>query len=200
MDDPDRGIGRTTKQMREAPQGALYIVHDGATHAFKRQADDHGLDLMVRAQGWLDNHYNWIGSEFTGVVVDHACKLTARQSRALEDMRPYVRSVALDGERFTVDVGKDRIDITGPVPEPLDFHDFAVVQMKATETIQLAKSEVFHSVQLSDAGKEVFRFSHDGVLTVDWAALRAMKDRFDEGCRDWPVIWAAALWTARNSM
>lgn len=57
----------------------------------------------------------------------------------------------------------------------------------------------FHAVTLSDASKEVFRFSSEGALFADWAALRAMKDRFDAGCRDWPVIWAAAIWTARNS-
>ncbi len=83
MIDTDRGTGRTTKQMKDAPIGAIYVsCHASATnydrclaHKLKR------TDLKVVEPSWLD--HGWYGKILTGIVIDHAAHLTERQQDSL---------------------------------------------------------------------------------------------------------------------
>lgn len=74
-----RGEGTTTKQMLEAPQGAVFVwVNHHFDHP-KYLAKKHGReDLRIVSPSWFDD-YRWAGLELTGIVVDHAAALTERQ-------------------------------------------------------------------------------------------------------------------------
>lgn len=91
----DRGSGITTRQMREAPQGAVYLWCNNHL-SYPRELARHlgRTDLRIVGPSWLEN--GWIGGGTylrRGFVVDHATgtHLTARQRDYLAEMRSYVR-------------------------------------------------------------------------------------------------------------
>jgi hypothetical protein len=73
--DTERGTGRTTKQMVNAPHGAVFVsCHPSAVAHDRELAQKHGrADLKIVAPRWLET--GWIGHELTGVVVDHAARV-----------------------------------------------------------------------------------------------------------------------------
>jgi hypothetical protein len=77
MIDPDRGTGRTTRQMLAAPQRAIFISCNECTVSHDRHlAKKHGRpDLQIVPPRWISDQ-RWRGHELTGIVVDHAAKLT----------------------------------------------------------------------------------------------------------------------------
>jgi len=92
--DPLRGTGRTTKQMLDAPQGAVFIsAHAGSTSYDWGLAQESGrTDLRVVAPTWLTNQ-SWRGLSFTGIVVDHAARLNVAEKHALQGALTRVRSM-----------------------------------------------------------------------------------------------------------
>lgn len=67
-----REDGTTTKQMREAPEGSLYIWCSNTLDYPKTLAKNLGRsDLRIVGLGFLDDT-RWAGREFAGVVLDHA--------------------------------------------------------------------------------------------------------------------------------
>lgn len=73
--------GKTTQQMQEAPYGALYIWVNGNISYPKALALHLGRgDLVIVSPTFIESG-KWRGKEFTGVVLDHACMLTASQWR-----------------------------------------------------------------------------------------------------------------------
>lgn len=84
--DPNRGTGRTTRQMQAAPPDSVYIWNS----AYCKAAHDIALkagreDLTILPYTWLDqagrarevNKY---------ITVDHAVRLTALQQAAVDDV------------------------------------------------------------------------------------------------------------------
>lgn len=74
-----RGSGRTTRQMREASEGAIFIWVNGDLFYPKRLAkhlDRTDIKVIRPSELLLENHH---GSQVSGVVLDHAANLTAGQ-------------------------------------------------------------------------------------------------------------------------
>jgi hypothetical protein len=82
--DTERGTGRTTKQMKDAPRGAIFISpHHAACYHDKNLAFALGRsDLTIVSPSWLIEH-RWIGLELSGIVVDHAANLNEIERREL---------------------------------------------------------------------------------------------------------------------
>lgn len=92
--DPNRGTGRTTRQMVGAPLNSVYIWNS----AYCKAAHDIALragreDLTILPYTWLDqagrarevNKY---------ITVDHAVRLTALQQAAVDDVNSRHRTMA----------------------------------------------------------------------------------------------------------
>jgi len=84
----DRQTGCTTRQMLEAPIGAVYVWCNNTLTYPKVLA--HGLqrdDLVVKPLSWLEPQ-NVCGRDFVGVVIDHAVPLGGWQ---VQDAMRYLR-------------------------------------------------------------------------------------------------------------
>ncbi len=95
-DDPDRGTGRTTNQMKRAGIGALYIWCNDTLEPARYLADKAGrLDLEIVGPSMLDNNAVRLkGRQFTEVVRDHALKMTEDRCVAFyEHLLPLVKPV-----------------------------------------------------------------------------------------------------------
>jgi hypothetical protein len=90
--DPDRGTGRTTRQMLAAPQDAVFISCRAARVRYDRDlAAKHGRqDLLVLAPNWLTG-WRWQGLRLTGIVVDHDAELNEREQIELRNALTRVR-------------------------------------------------------------------------------------------------------------
>jgi hypothetical protein len=76
--------------MESAPNGAVFIWCNGHTNYPKMLARKIGRDdLRIEAPSWLEDR--WIGLELTGLIVDHAARLSARQWDGLQGARTRVR-------------------------------------------------------------------------------------------------------------
>jgi hypothetical protein len=87
----NEGTGRTTKQMQDAPQGAIYVwvnahLKDAEKIAFRAGR----TDLMIVPPWHLEND-RLRGRTLTGIVVDHAARLTDAQHNELTRLRAHVR-------------------------------------------------------------------------------------------------------------
>lgn len=91
--DPYRGTGRTTLQMLNAPQGAVFIsCHHGVLGHDKRLAIKHGRpDLKVFDSSWITSG-RWHGQLFTGIVIDHAARLTTTEREQLKHAITRIRT------------------------------------------------------------------------------------------------------------
>lgn len=77
-----RETGRTTEQMRAAPQGALYVWVNGALHYPAKLAGTLGRnDLTVVSPGSVDRA---IAGTRRPVVLDHAARLPTDVRRRVE--------------------------------------------------------------------------------------------------------------------
>ena len=86
-----RGEGTTTQQMEGAPKGAIFVWCNGHTDYAVRLARKIGReDLQIKSPTWLDD--GWRGVTLTGIVVDHAARLTDRQRDLLQEALTRVRS------------------------------------------------------------------------------------------------------------
>jgi hypothetical protein len=92
MEEIGRGIGRTTAQMKDAPEKAVFIWCNGALDYPKRLARDLGrTDLEIVAPSWLD-YESWRGRHLTGIVVDHATRFEGKQFRMIDEARTRIRT------------------------------------------------------------------------------------------------------------
>ena len=87
-----RNDGTTTKQMHTAPFGAVYIwcnQHiDYAEHLARYLGRK---DLKIVRPSWLTEH-GWAGGSFSGIVLDHATRLTEMEYAYLGVALRLVRS------------------------------------------------------------------------------------------------------------
>lgn len=92
MDDDFRGTGQTTRQMQAAPQRAIFIwpVRHSMPYA-KELAHKLGRDdLQIVTPDWLQDE-KWRGLELSGIVIDHATRLSIEQYHKLEWARTRIR-------------------------------------------------------------------------------------------------------------
>ena len=83
----DRGTGRTTQQMNDAPPGAVFVWCNGALYYPQALAKELGRgDLTVRPLSWL-RPCNVMGRNFSGVVLDHAARPSTEACEALNYVR-----------------------------------------------------------------------------------------------------------------
>lgn len=77
--------------MEAAPKGAVFVWCNGHTDYPIRLARKIGReDLQIKTPTCLEDR--WIGLELTGVVVDHAARLTDRQWDGFHGVLSRVRS------------------------------------------------------------------------------------------------------------
>lgn len=86
--DTDRGKGTTTLQMQAAPKEAVFVWGHGRTDypsslAIHLKRDD----LKVVSPDWLLNRHYLGWRQLSGIVVDHAARLSAEHYNALADAR-----------------------------------------------------------------------------------------------------------------
>jgi hypothetical protein len=87
-----RGDGETTRQMQEAPQGAVFVwCNDSLDYPRHVAAKVGRTDLQIVRPGWLD-YEKWRGLELTGLVVDHAISLAGARRRQYTEALTRVRS------------------------------------------------------------------------------------------------------------
>ncbi len=84
----DRGTGATTRQMRAAPQGALFVwVNSNLSYPRNLAADIGRADLrIVSPEGLQPSLY---GRRFPAVVIDHAARLNSRQGEIVQALCVY---------------------------------------------------------------------------------------------------------------
>jgi hypothetical protein len=83
----DRGTGRTTQQMKEAPPSAVFVWCNGAISYPQALAKSLGRDdLVIRPRSWL-RLINVIGRPRFRVVVDHATHFDHDAREALDYLR-----------------------------------------------------------------------------------------------------------------
>lgn len=84
--DSNRQTGRTTKQMLEAPQNAVYVWCNDRTEYPHKLALTMGRgDLRVVPKRWLQSH-SWRGCQLDGLVVDHDTRLTREDVDAIYEI------------------------------------------------------------------------------------------------------------------
>lgn len=85
----ERGTGSTTKQIQDAPIGAVFVWCNAHVDYPKKLAKELGReDLKIVPRDWLDNR--WRGLELTAIVVDHATKLSDRECELLSLARERI--------------------------------------------------------------------------------------------------------------
>jgi hypothetical protein len=93
-----RGTGRTTQQMKDAPKGAVFVwcnhMLDYPEQLKKRIGRD---DLKIVAPGWL-TFESWRGMKLSGVVIDHAARLSDKQFNSYQEAKARVRRKRSNGE------------------------------------------------------------------------------------------------------
>ncbi len=80
----ERGTGRTTKQMKQAPQGALFVWCNGVTSYARTLAREIGRHDLVIASPYDLESDRLRGQEFQAVIIDHAARLTPQQSEIVK--------------------------------------------------------------------------------------------------------------------
>jgi hypothetical protein len=83
----DRGTGRTSEQMRNAPQGAFYVWCNHHLGYPRTLAERLGRkDLKIVSNSWL-NGDSWLGRRGYKVVIDHATVIQPSRIDAVAYMR-----------------------------------------------------------------------------------------------------------------
>lgn len=89
--DYERGSGRTTNQMMQAPKDAVFVSMD-SRHYAKLLARFIGRDdLKIICP---DELHRLQGRELTGLIVDHAARLSSRQEDEVWHLLPRIRRPA----------------------------------------------------------------------------------------------------------
>ena len=74
-----RGTGITTRQMKNAPQNAVFVWVNSRLDYPKSLAREIGRnDLEIVSPQWLEGH-GYFGRTLNGLIIDHATELEPRQ-------------------------------------------------------------------------------------------------------------------------
>lgn len=86
-----RGIGLTTAQMQSAPKNSVFVWVNEFLDYPRELAGFIGRgDLEIVGPSWLTSDH-WRGRIFSGLVKDHACRLSEEEWEAWDYLRPLVR-------------------------------------------------------------------------------------------------------------
>jgi hypothetical protein len=88
----DRGVGSTSEQIKAAPVGAIF-VHPSPEYVRQLASKYERGDLEIIGPMGLESPERYLGTHITGLIVDHAIKLTTKQQRGLDRLKPYVGRV-----------------------------------------------------------------------------------------------------------
>lgn len=95
----ERGTGRTTRQMQEAPHGSVFIWCNDSTNYPRQVAKELGReDLKIFRLDVLDDRNQLRGLLIPAIILDHAANPNVRQWRNLIDAMATVRPSLL-GDR-----------------------------------------------------------------------------------------------------
>lgn len=88
-----RRTGKTTRQILDAPIGAVFIClnQTNVDDVRKLCSELCREDLILKSLSWLDST-DWRGRRFTGVILDHACWDTDRLSTTRFDNYMILRT------------------------------------------------------------------------------------------------------------
>lgn len=131
--DYDRGTGRTTRQMKRAKEGSIYIWLSSSLDYPKQLAQKNlRPDLEIVDSSWL-TYERWRGRRFSDIILDHACKLT------VEERTPHLCHTCIHAEWKTTPSGRRNFNVSGkctyPLPklpklpssvEPIMFHRISI--------------------------------------------------------------------------
>ncbi len=88
----ERGNGETTRQMLNAPHGAVFVWCNGRTAYPEQLARILGrVDLQVVPLSWLTCYDYWRGRRFPGVVIDHAAELSSEGADVARNINNWCR-------------------------------------------------------------------------------------------------------------
>jgi len=75
-----RGSGRTTQQIKTAPEGVVFIWvnHNSLFYAKNLARRLNRNDLEIVSPDWLSS-YRWAGRYYTAIILDHALRLIPDQ-------------------------------------------------------------------------------------------------------------------------
>ena len=83
-----RGNGATTRQIENAPHGAVFVWCNGDLSYPKHIAHKLGRgDLEIVSPLWLESPQRWAGRILKGVVIDHACLMTDKQFKGYAEIK-----------------------------------------------------------------------------------------------------------------
>jgi hypothetical protein len=81
----ERQTGITTKQMQNAPKGAVYVWCNSVLGYPRDLAKKiERTDLEIVSPHWLTDQ-RWRGRSLTGLELDHTCRLDEREYQSFED-------------------------------------------------------------------------------------------------------------------
>ena len=89
----ERGSGRTTRQMKSAPIGSVFVwCNDHIDWPKKLASSIQRSDLKIHRLSVLDHGAETLrGFEFSGFVIDHAAVLSDKQSEVVSWLLSRVR-------------------------------------------------------------------------------------------------------------
>lgn len=92
MPPADRNTSETTQQMLAAAWHAVYIWPEAGSKAYAVYLARYlkRYDLEIVTPDWITNQ-RWLGRELTGIVLDHAARLTEEECVMLACARARVR-------------------------------------------------------------------------------------------------------------
>jgi len=82
----------TSQQIKEAPVGAIF-VHASPGYARDLAQKYERTDIDVIPPERLEHPERYLGMHITGLIVNEGLKLTTKQQRGLDRLKPYVGRV-----------------------------------------------------------------------------------------------------------
>lgn len=93
-----RQSGRTLKQLKNAPKNAVFIwCNHYLDYPIKLLHKINRLDIYVVSPSWLEGN-SWLGLKITGIILDHATKLSHHQLEHLGYIRRYMRTHKINND------------------------------------------------------------------------------------------------------
>ena len=92
-DDPWRGSGTTTRQLKDAADGALFIAVNSSALDYTKSLARHlgRMDLWIYPPTALENQ-SLRGRDYPEIVLDHAVQLTERQRSCLVQYQAWIEA------------------------------------------------------------------------------------------------------------
>lgn len=112
-----RGSGRTTRQILNAPRGAVYVVWSTKEFDYTRRlmARLHRNDMTLVSFDWIRHHERWRGDR-RHVVVDHHAERMAKHMVRSSDWDALDRLDHYQGRDYSFDKPRPQPHQLDPLP------------------------------------------------------------------------------------